>query len=314
MTMSGCQADGGKESTALPSQVIMLHDPMLSNMLAMTVTAPEDWAAEPIAQRLSPAYSKQSLLIDLRVAAPDGRAVRFYPTMGFEYDRGWASGFVPWSATANGWIAMLPPESYGNWLLKLIEENPAPGVTAPRLIRETELPETQATLTQIYYPLLESYRQLNASVSHNLGEMRARVQAHHASVAYARNEVPELAHFLLLVFRLDQIGASGVADRGTWSIMAMQSKEGPAELGDLALLTDDAMQDVLDSWVLQSAWVQENDRIMQRGSYIQELQPRSMGARQIDVELREEKRQFEEQRFKRLLHDAWEEITALNSP
>ncbi|MBB6429469.1 hypothetical protein [Algisphaera agarilytica] len=313
LSTSGCQTTADLTSPDPAWQTITLHDPWLNNMPAVTVNAPEDWVPEPISQRLGYEYSKQSLMIDLRVAAPDGRAVRFYPSMGFAYDRAWPAGIAPWSATAGGWIAMPPPETYGNWLLTLIEENPAPGVAGPRLIRETELPETQAALSKLYHPWLESYRQLNASMPNNLGEeFRARVQAHHASFTYTRNEVPELAHFVLVVFRVDQINASGVAERGNWSIMAMQSKEGPAELGDSALLNDDAMQDVLDSWAEQGPWAEQNLRLMMRHTHGQwPVRHMEIGARPIDAELRQQKRQQDERRFKQLLHDAWDEIAGL---
>ncbi|MEM6853899.1 MAG: hypothetical protein AAF593_05770 [Planctomycetota bacterium] len=330
LALAGCQAAGDrdrvvvveeKSEAAAPTatQTLTVVDPGLNNMPAARITTPAGWTMEPQVQRPDAAYFSNPVMVDVRVVAPDGRAVRFYPSLVFEHARVADGAAWPlWSATPKGMIAAPPPEAFGPWIVGVIQANPAPGVTDPVLLGEAELPDAQAALEAQHQALLQSYEQLNTTVmSPTAVHYLPKLQARHVSVAYTRHGQPERGDFVLLVLRVDQINDSGVADAGVWKLLAMQSKAGPRPLGE-ALLFDEELAAVLASWEVQEPWAREIDRfnraLERELTRYQPTRRPELDAAPHDAEFYAMRRKAYAERLDQIIAEAWEEAAAIETP
>lgn len=300
--------------TSPETQVFTVTDPGLNDMAMATVAAPVGWTIEPQIERLGAAYFSIPVAVDVRVAAPDGRAVRWYPQTIFEYRN--PAVLPAWSATPSGKIALSPPESLGRWLAELIETNPAPGVAAPQLVSQTPLPQAKEELEKLHRALLESYEQFNASMS-GPWQVSLRYDATHITVAYTRDGNLEREDFLVLYFRYDEINAQGVAQSGSWGLMVMQSKAGPKALG-ATILTDPQLDEVIRSWAVQEPWALEIDRFNRA---LERAKTHDMMMRRPELsetphaaEMYALKRQQYAQSLEKITTDAWAEAAALANP
>ncbi|MEM9881907.1 MAG: hypothetical protein AAF800_03185 [Planctomycetota bacterium] len=199
-------------------------DPGMHNQPAFTMLVPEDWAIEGGMIRPGNQYFANTVFMNLKLAAPDGRAVQFLPTMSFEFSaRQPAPNFSP---TRSGNFYYPLPESPGTWLMEVANAQPDPDVTHLRLVSEEPEPTMTKQLRQQSAAMYQIAQQQNQTGA-QLGMQTAfDTQATVVKLRYAEKGV-ELEEQVLVGWQYYIRSVNGQLDGGNWAITTMISLRGP---------------------------------------------------------------------------------------
>jgi len=168
LTLLGCgEAEAANPNNTVVMREHSIRDPGMNNIVASTVLVPEGWSLEGGITLLSTKLYNMPVFSDVKISAPDGRAVRFFPSLSFEFNHG--SPGQAMQPTPGGSFYQPLPESPGQWLMQMAQRNPDPTVSDLQLISEEDVPELTQKLrqqnAQMYLNLMRSFRGLAGSQS-----------------------------------------------------------------------------------------------------------------------------------------------------
>lgn len=246
-------------ASSTPARALRLHehhltDPGLNGMVASTILVPDGWEVEGGVTRPAGAYYKNPVLADVKVTAPDGRGVHFFPTMSFEFgDRIQGPLLQP---TLGGHFHLPLPDSVGSFLLQLAQLAPAPGVTNLRVLSEADLPDLTAQLRQGQAAQYQAAQQMNAAAAGIGVSDHFDTQATAVEIAYTFEGRPMRETFVV-AWRYYVTQLNGRPIGGTWAILQMRSMRAPEGVDHI---DDPVLNAILGSVRLNPAWVQEMQR------------------------------------------------------
>ncbi|MEM6458535.1 MAG: hypothetical protein AAF710_03995 [Planctomycetota bacterium] len=229
-------------------------DPGMHNQPAFTMLVPEDWAIEGGMIRPGNQYFANTVFMNLELAAPDGRAVQFLPTMSFEFsNRQPAQNFSP---TRSGNFYYPLPESPGKWLMEVAQAQPDPDVTNLRLVSEEPEPTMTQQLQQQSATMYQIAQQQNQTGA-QLGMQTAfDTQATVVKLRYTEKGV-ELEEQVLVAWQYYIRFVNGQLEGGNWAITTMISLRGPVGSD---YLTDPEMMTVFRTLRPDPKWQAEMNR------------------------------------------------------
>jgi len=211
-----------------------------TNTVAYTVLVPKGWNVEGGTQRTPPQLGTMFSLTELRVAAPDGREMIFYPTLIFIYsDMPRMMGQqVQALQPYDGGLFLPPPDSIGSWILQMAQLDPDPAVTKLKLVSEEMMPEATQKLRQnkahYFQETARNQQMARPDEQHGFDTQSTKLV-----FTYEKNGRPMEETFLVIW----QIMIYASPQTGTlcfWSINDMRSVVGPAGsnyMNDPALIT-----------------------------------------------------------------------------
>ncbi len=268
LTFLGCGVAESASSTKPNNRVVMrehpLHDPGMNNIVASTVLVPEGWKLEGGIIRPSNQLYNMPVISDVTISAPDGRAVRFFPSLSFEFNH--ASPGQAMQPTPGGNLYLPLPESPGQWLMQMAQQNPDPTVNDLQLISEEGEPELTQQLRQQNAQLYQMVEQGNISSApmgygHQFDTQATKLVLAYQQDGKALEETILITWQYLIMIQQDQVRA------GTWSINLMRSFRGPAGTN---YLTDPVLSAIVQSIRTNPAWAAEMQRYWQQLARIQQ--------------------------------------------
>ncbi|MCD8533996.1 MAG: hypothetical protein LR011_04060 [Verrucomicrobia bacterium] len=231
-----------------------LMDPGLNNMVASTVLMPESWKAEGGLQRMPPAVYSIPIIVDVKFIAPDGRQVRFFPSLMFEFDNFQQGQMM--QATMQGNLYMPLARSPGAWIMEMSRMNPDPAVSNLTVVREEDVPEVTAKLRQQSQQLIQQIEANN-----QLGRQTGFLSNYEAKctkvvLTYNRDGRSYEETLLISWSAMTNIWQGQVVS-GLWGILGMYSLRGPANTD---YVNDPELLAVLSSARVNPAWQAEMDK------------------------------------------------------
>ena len=224
-----------------------ITDPGMNDLVAATVLVPEGWAVEGGLTRNPPQLYSMPVAVDVKFTAPDGRRVRFFPSLSFEFG---GQGGQPFSATLGGNLYLPLPASPGQWLVEMARISPEPGVTDVRLVSETMDPDLTAQLRQQnaqLFQMIEQNRAMGAQVG--VGT-EFDMQATKIVLTYTHDR-RDYEETFLMTWQYMASTFQGQPTGGNWSIMLMRSARGPIGTD---YLNDPELMTILRSAQNNPAW------------------------------------------------------------
>lgn len=227
-----------------------ITDPGMDHLVAATVLVPEGWKIEGGMTRNVPQLYSMPVAVDVKFTAPDGRRVRFFPSLSFEFGGQPAAAFTP---TLQGNLYLPLPESPGRWILEMAQTYPEPGVTDVRLVSEVMEPQLTAQLREqnaMLFRMVEQNRAMMAQVG--MGT-QFDTQATKVVLSYRQDE-REYEETILMTWQYMVSTYQGQTTGGTWAIMLMRSARGPVGSD---YLNDPELMAILRSAQNNPAWEAE---------------------------------------------------------
>lgn len=228
-------------------------DPGMNNTVISTLLVPEGWSVEGGASRPSNQLWNMPVVIDVWIKAPDGRMVRFQPSLAFEFNRQ-APGQLM-QPNGNGNLYYPLPESPGKWMLEVIKANPAPGVSKVRLVSEEDLPGITQALRQRNAQRFQSIAQLNQTTASMGFGSQFDTQATQVVMRYDLDG-KAIEMTTVLTWQYEVMVRQGQVTGGTWNILFMQSLGGPV---GTKYVDDPALNAIVQSVRNNPAWIAEMD-------------------------------------------------------
>ena len=249
-----------------------LTDPGMNGQVAATLLVPEGWQVQGGLSRSNQLYS-MPVIADVKVTAPDGRQVRFYPSLTFDFNH--ASPRAPLQPTLDGNLYLPLPESPGRWFLDMARRNPAPSISGLELVAESEVPDLTAQLRQRSAGLMQVLADGNRMTAGMGFQTRFDTQATRLDLRYVEDG-RALEATVVMSWQYQVLVRQGQAVSGSWAILQMRSIRGPAGSN---FLEDPVMAAILASVRTDPAWEAEMSRywaelarIRQRGQQQRQAQ------------------------------------------
>lgn len=240
-----------------PGVVLLEHeltDPGMQGAVAVRLLVPDGWSLEGGLQRPPPAAYRNPVLADVRVEAPDGRGVHFFPNLSFEEQP--SQPQPPFSATPGGNFYQAMPRSIADWFMERVHEDPLPGITNPRLLSNRVIPETTAALQAQLAPQLQMMEQSNAMGAQFGVVQQMQAEAVELVLAYDQ-EGRALEETIHLAWVRTAVTTGGRLQSAFWGIESMVSVRGPA---GTAYVDDPLVQAVVSSVRVDPQWAAEMQR------------------------------------------------------
>ena len=235
-----------------------LHDPGMNNIVASTVLVPEGWVLEGGVIRPSSQLYNMPVVSDVKISAPDGRAVHFFPGYSFEFNH--ASAGQAMQPTLGGNLYLPLPESPGQWLMQMAQRNPDPTVSDLQLISEEVVPDLTQQLRQQSAQMYQIVEQGNrSSASMGFGQ-EFDTQATKLVLTYKQNG-KALEESVLITWQYLILIQQGQISSGSWSINLMRSFRGPVGTNYLA---DPVLSAIVQSIRTNPVWEAEMQRYWQQ--------------------------------------------------
>lgn len=275
LALSACGDDESTSSTSLArsiafkpdssgtsNMVVMrehtLHDPGMNNIVVSTVLVPEGWVLEGGVTRPSNQLYNMPVVSDVKISAPDGRAVHFFPSFSFEFNN--ASPGQVMQPTLGGNLYLQLPRSPGQWLMQMAQRNPDPTVSDLQLITEEVVPELTQQLRQQNAQMYQIVEQGNrTSASMGFGQ-EFDTQATRLMLTYQQNG-RMLEETILITWQYLIMIQQGQISSGSWSINLMRSFRGPTGTNYLA---DPVLSAIVQSIRINPVWEAEMQRYWQQ--------------------------------------------------
>lgn len=263
------QPAAAKSSSSRPNNMVVMRehpvrDPGMNNIVASTVLVPEGWSLEGGITLLSSKLYNMPVFSDVKISAPDGRAVRFFPSLAFEFNH--SSPDQAMQPTPGGSFYLPLPESLGQWLMQTAQRNPDPTVSDLQLISEEVVPELTQQLRQQNAQTYQMVEQGNiTSTSMGYG-YKFDTQATKLVLAYKQNG-KALEETVLIIWQYFIMIQQGQVSAGSWSINLMRSFRGPAGTNYLA---DAVLSAIVQSIRANPVWEAEMQRYWQQLAGIQQ--------------------------------------------
>lgn len=231
-----------------------ITDPGMNNMVASTVLMPESWKVEGGLQRMPPAVYSIPIIVDIKFIAPDGRQVRFMPSMMFEFDN-FQQGQVM-QATMQGNLYMPLSRSPGAWIMEMSRMNPDPAVSNLTVVREEDMPDVTAKLRQQSLPLIQQIEG-NNQLGRQTGFLtNYETKGTKVVLTYNRDGRSYEETVLISWSAMTNIW-QGQVTGGLWGILGMYSLRGPVNTD---YVNDPELLAVLSSARVNPAWQAEMDK------------------------------------------------------
>ncbi len=229
-------------------------DPGMNNIVASTFLVPEGWEVKGGLSRPSPQYFSMAYLLDIAFAAPDGRQIRFLPSLSFEFGNSYNA--QPFSPTSNGNMYLPLPSSPGQWVLDMAQRSPDPEVSNLRLVSENVEPDITKLLQQQNQYTYQSVQQLNAmgmqtGISSNFDTQATVVVLQYDKGGKALEESILIAWQYYVNYIQDQMSG------GYWGINFMYSLSGPVGTN---YLNDPQLAAIAQSNRPNPVWVNEMNK------------------------------------------------------
>lgn len=255
-------------SSSKPSnRVVMrehpLRDPGMNNIVASTVLVPEGWVLEGGITRPALQLYNMPIASDVKISAPDGRAVRFFPSFSFEFNHA-APGQVM-QPTAGGSLYLPLPESLGQWLMQMAQHSPDPTVSGLQLVSEEDVPELTQQLRQHNAQMYQIVEQSNLTSAPMGYGQQFDTQATKLVLTYKQNGIA-LEETVLITWQYLVTIQQGQVSAGSWNINLMRSFRGPAGSN---YLTDAVLSAIVQSIRSNPVWEAEMQRYWQELARIQ---------------------------------------------
>lgn len=218
--------DGGKNAKSSRAVIFKEHhltDPGMSDMRIGTILVPEGWVVKGGATRTGNMLYNMPVLIDLTVAAPDGRSARFFPSLSFVFNHQ-SQGQKLQPLQGNFYYPL--PESPGAWIMDLTQLRPDPDVTNVTLISEQDIPETTLMLRQQNAQRFQSVAQLNQTTAGMGFGSEFDTQATTVVLQYDRGG-KTIEETIALTWQYEIMIKQSQVTQGSWSILEMRSVAGP---------------------------------------------------------------------------------------
>lgn len=263
------QSTATKASSSKPSNMVVmrehpLRDPGMNNIVASTVLVPEGWVLEGgITQMPSQVYN-MPVVSDVKISAPDGRAVHFYPSFSFEFNHGSPGQMM--QPTPGGSLYLPLPESLGQWLMQMAQSSPDPTVSDLQLISEDDVPELTQQLRQQNAQLYQMVEQGNMTSAPMGYGSKFDTQATKLVLAYQQNG-KALEETILITWQYFIAIQQGQVSAGGWNINQMRSFRGPT---GSSYMTDAVLSAIVQSVRTNPAWEAEMQRYWQKLARIQQ--------------------------------------------
>ncbi len=244
---------------AMPSNAVVLReyqltDPGMNNIVANTVLIPEGWTTEGGLQRLSNQLYSMAVIADFKVIAADGRQVRFYPSLIFEFNYDQPGQLM--QPTLEGNIYLPLPDSPSRWVMNMAQINPDPSISNLRLIAEQNLPDLTAQLRQSRIATFQQLKQMNQSQAWLGLRSAADIQATKVVIEYEQAG-RKLEETMLIQWEYNILLRNETPVSGIWSINLMRSMRGPVGSD---YLNDPVLAAILNSVRTNPQWQSEMNR------------------------------------------------------
>ncbi|MCK0165629.1 hypothetical protein [Marinobacter sp. S6332] len=290
LTLLGCSdaestnsrgfAPSAEASSGPNNRVVMrehaIRDPEMNNMVASTVLVPEGWTLEGGITRMPSQLYNIPLISDVTISAPDGRAVRFFPSLSFEFSR--LSQSQVMQPTPGGVFYLPLPESPGQWLMQMVQRNPDPDVTNLRLVSEEVVPELTQKLRQQNTQIFQMVDQSNMTTTPMGYGQQFDTQATKLVLSYNKDGLA-LEETVLVIWQYFVLIQQGQMSAGSWSINRMRSFRGPEGSN---YLEDAVLAAIVQSTRTNPAWDAEMQRYWQKIRGIQQKGANDRRANQQD--------------------------------
>lgn len=280
--MVGCSDQSASEKTAAGADTVAdtqtpatsdsalvlrehhLRDPGMNNMVASTFLVPDGWTVEGGVTRSSNQLYNMPVLSDVKVAAEDGRAVHFFPSLSFEFN--FASPGQPLQPTLGGNLYLPLPESPGQWLMQMAQNNPDPTISNLQLIAEEMVPDLTQQLRQQNAQMMQIVEQGNLTTASMGFGQKFDTQATKLVITYDQHG-KSFEETLLIAWQYLVMVQQGQVSSGTWSINLMRSFRGPVNSD---YLTDPVMSAIVQSVRVNPQWEAEMQKYWQQLAQIKQ--------------------------------------------
>lgn len=247
-------ATQGEHSGGIVFREHAITDPGMNDALIATLLIPEGWTVEGGATRPADILYNMPVLIDVTVTAPDGRVAHFFPSLSFEFN--YQNPAQPLTPLQSGNLYYPLPESPGQWVMELAQNNPAPGISKLQLVSETDIPEITQALRQQQAQRFQHIAQLNQTTASMGFGSEFDTQATQVVLHYERNGTP-IEETLVITWQYEIMITQGQVTQGVWGIQHMQSIGGPVGSN---YLDDPALNAVFQSVRNNPAWTAEMNK------------------------------------------------------
>lgn len=247
-------ASGARPANGVVMREHPLRDPGMNNVVASTVLVPEGWTLEGGLTRPSNQLYNMPVVADVKITAPDGRAVHFFPSLSFEFNH--ASGGQPMQVTLMGNLYMPLPESPGQWFMQMARMSPDPTVSQLQLVSEEPIAELTQQLRQQNAQTFQIVEQGNATTGSMGFGQSYDTQATKLVLRYQQNGQP-FEETVVMSWQYLVMVQQGQVASGTWSVNLMQSFRG-APGSDY--LNDPVLAAIVQSVRPNPAWEAEMQR------------------------------------------------------
>lgn len=258
------KASSSKSNNMLVMREHPIRDPGMNNIVASTVLVPEGWVLEGGITLMPSQVYNMPVFSDVKISAPDGRAVRFYPSFSFEFNHGSPGQMM--QPTPGGSLYLSLPESLGQWLMQMAQRSPDPTISDLQLISEEDVPELTQQLRQQnaqMYQLVEQGNRTSAPMGYG---SKFDTQGTKLVLAYQQNG-KALEETVLITWQYFIAIQQGQVNAGSWSINQMRSFRGPMGTNYLA---DAVLSAIVQSIRTNPAWETEMQRYWQKLARIQQ--------------------------------------------
>lgn len=248
-------ASGGRAAPPTARATVLrehpIHDPGMGNQVAVRVLVPEGWTVEGGMTRPSPQFYSTAVLLDVKFKAPDGRQVRQFPSLNFEFDNRQPQPMF--SPTMQGNMTMPLFPSPGAWLMEMIRLRPDPAVKNPRLVSQRMDLESTRKLREQNAALYRMIEQGRPMAMHTGMDMQFDAQATLLVLQYTEGG-KALEETVAVSWQALVHTWQGQVTHGTWSITGMHSLRGPV---GTRYVDDPELLAVLRSGRPDPVWAQE---------------------------------------------------------
>ncbi|MCB1887884.1 MAG: hypothetical protein KDH20_09780 [Rhodocyclaceae bacterium] len=231
-----------------------LRDPGMNNIVASVVLVPEGWQLEGGLSRPSNQLYNMPVLADVKITAPDGRAVHFFPSLSFEFNH--ASPGQALQPTLGGNLYLALPESPGRWFLQMAQMSPDPTVSNLQLVSEEPVPELTQQLRQQSAQLFQIVEQGNATTASMGFGQSFDTQATKLVLSY-QQDGKAFEETVLIAWQYMVLVQQGQVASGHWSVPLMRSFRG-APGSDY--MNDPVLKAIVQSIRANPAWEAEMQR------------------------------------------------------
>ena len=194
------------------------------------------------------------VVADVKISAPDGRAVHIFPSLNFESNH--RSPGQPMQPTLGGNLYLPLPESPGQWLMQMVQRNPDPTISQLRLVAEEDVPELTQQLRQQSAQMFQTVEQGNATIA-SMGFGQAFDTQASKLVLSQQQHGMAIEETVIITWQYLVMAQQGQATSGSWSINMMRSFRGSAGSD---YLNDPVLAAVVRSVRVNPAWEAEMQR------------------------------------------------------